>query len=61
MEWAVASASSRDLGSASFLIWSVACWFWALTWSRRSSDGYYWDHAANRLGFVLREGRKGRD
>ena len=25
------------------------------------ADGYYWDHAVDRLGFVLREGRKGRD
>ena len=31
------SASRRDSRLASFLVCSVACWFWALTRSRRSS------------------------
>ena len=34
---AVVTASRRDLRSASFLVCSVACWFWASMRSRRSS------------------------
>ena len=37
MECAVVSASRRNLRSVSFLVWSVACWFWASTRSRGSS------------------------
>ena len=52
MEWAVVSASSRDLRSASFLVFGclLALGVDAIA-EVVEADGYYWDHAIDRLRF----------